>query len=77
MLKILRFVFAIPTGVLAVYGLITQKSNYQSIMLLFLSLFILVLGLEEFGKGKRKVGWFLIAVFLFGLYVSIEEFLLS
>ncbi|MFC3780469.1 DUF3953 domain-containing protein [Bacillus chungangensis] len=33
--------------------------------------------MEEFQKKRNVTGWFLIAVFLFSLYVSIEGFLLS
>ena len=46
-------------------------------MILFLGLTMLVSGIEEFKKERKVMGWFLIVVFLFSLYVSIEGFLLS
>lgn len=77
MLKILRYVLSIITLLFASYGLITKDFKFGDIMILFLGLTMLVLGIEEFQKERKVTGWFLIAVFLFSLYVSIEGFLLS
>ncbi|WP_234978402.1 YczI family protein [Bacillus tuaregi] len=45
-------------------------------MILFLGLTMLVIGIEEFRNERKVIGWFLIGVFLFSLYVAIEGFLL-
>jgi len=43
-------------------------------MLFFLSLMMLVMGLEEFKKGRRGYGWMGIVVFLFGFFASLQVF---
>lgn len=68
---------SIITLLFAFYGRITKDFKFVDIMILFLGLTMLVLGIEEFQKERKVTGWFLIAVFLFSLYVSIEGFLLS
>lgn len=77
LLKILRYMLSIITLLFALYGKITKDFKFVDIMILFLGLTMLVLGIEEFQKERKVTGWFLIAVFLFSLYVSIEGFLLS
>ncbi|MCA1026576.1 DUF3953 domain-containing protein [Cytobacillus kochii] len=44
-------------------------------MILFLSLTMLALGIEAFKKEEKGMGVFLIVVFLFSFYVSIERLL--
>ena len=68
---------SIITLLFAFYGKITKDFKFVGIMILFLGLTMLVSGIEEFQKERKVMGWFLIAVFLFSLYVSIEGFLLS
>lgn len=68
---------SVITLLLASYGFITKDFKFGDIMILFLGLTLLVMGLEEFKKERKVMGWFLIVVFLFSLYVSIEGFLLS
>ena len=41
-------------------------------MMFFLSLFMLVMGLEEFRKGRKVMGWISIVAFLFILFVSLQ-----
>ncbi|MBP2242962.1 hypothetical protein J2Z40_003544 [Cytobacillus eiseniae] len=77
MLKILRYVFAVITFLLASYGFFTKDFTFGEYMIFFMSLTMLVMGVESFKKGERGMGSFLIAVFLFSLYVSIEGFLLG
>ncbi|KOP83894.1 hypothetical protein AMS60_02110 [Bacillus sp. FJAT-21945] len=77
MLKILRYVFSGITILIASYGLFTEDFTFGSFMIFFLALTMLVMGLEEFKKGHKGMGWLLIAVFLFSFFVSIKGFLLS
>jgi len=77
LLKILRYVFTVITLLIASYGLFTEDFTFGSLMIFFLSLSMLVMGLEEFKKGHKGMGCLLLAVFLFSFYVSIEGFLLS
>ncbi|MFD2212092.1 DUF3953 domain-containing protein [Metabacillus endolithicus] len=77
MLKILRYVLSPVVLIIAVYGLITKNFDFQSIMILLLGLLMLVMGLEEFRKEKKTLGWLLIAVFIFSLFVSIQGLLMN
>ena len=77
MLKILRYIFSIVAFLLAAYGLITKSYVLGDIMIFFLGLTMLVMGLEELKNERKVIGWLLIVVFAFSLFVSIEGFLLS
>ena len=77
MLKILRYVLSVITLLFASYGLITKDFKFGDFMIFFLGLTMLVMGLEEFRKERKVMGWCLIAVFLLSLFVSIEGFILS
>ena len=77
MLKILRILFSIITVALALYGLITENSDYGAYMILFLGLTFLVMGVQEIKQNKKWSGWLCIAVFAFSLYVSIQSFILN
>ncbi|RDW17303.1 YczI family protein [Oceanobacillus chungangensis] len=77
MLKILRYVFSLIGILFAAYGLITKNFEFQSYMILFLGLMMLVMGLEEFQKERKAYGWLFVVVCVFSLFVSIQGFLLS
>ena len=74
---ILRVILAVIVTFIAGYGLITNNHEFQSYMMFFLSLFMLVMGLEEFQKGRKVIGWISIAAFLFILFVSLQDFFLN
>ncbi|WP_225230807.1 YczI family protein [Cytobacillus stercorigallinarum] len=76
-MRILRYVFSVIWLVMASYGVMTKDFRFSDIMILFLGLTMLVLGLEAFKKEQRGIGVFLIVVFLFSFYVSIEWFLIN
>ncbi|MFE3576781.1 DUF3953 domain-containing protein [Lysinibacillus sp. NPDC059133] len=44
-------------------------------MILFLGLFMLTLGIKEFQRERKVYGWFLIGLFLFSVFVSIQSFM--
>ena len=77
MLKILRYILSVIVILFAAYGLITRSFDLNHIMIFLLGLTMLVIGLEEFQKGKKANGWLFVGVFLFSLFVSIQGFLLS
>ncbi|WP_102272156.1 YczI family protein [Cytobacillus massiliigabonensis] len=77
LLKVLRYVFTVITFLFASYGVFTEDYKFADIMLLFLGLTMLVMGIEELQKGQKGVGWLLLAVFLFSIFVSIKGLLLS
>lgn len=63
--------------IIAAYQLITDNFELQPLVMFLLSLLMLVLGLEQFRINKKLLGWLLIAVFLFTLFVSIQGFVLN
>lgn len=69
MLKILQIIFSIIAVAFAGYGLFTKDFQFQAYMILFLGLTMLVLGLQEFKRKKKTVGWMLIGVFVFLIFV--------
>ncbi|RDU37189.1 hypothetical protein DRW41_10945 [Neobacillus piezotolerans] len=77
MLKLLRIIFSVIVISLAGYGLINENFEFQPVMMLFLSLVMLLMGIEEFQKGKKGTGWLSIGVFIFILFVSMKGFILN
>lgn len=77
MLKILQILFSIIVLVLAGYGLFTKDFQFQAYTILFLSLTMLVLGIQQFKQNSKLVGGFLIGVFVFSMFVAIKSFLLT
>lgn len=77
MLIILKVIFAVIAAFIGVYGLITKNFEFQSYMMFFLSLMILVMGLEEFRKERKFSGWVSIFAFLFVLFASLFPFFLN
>lgn len=73
---ILRVILAVISASIAVYGLITANFEFQSYMLFFLGLMMLVMGLEEFQKERKVMGWISIMAFVFVLFVSLQGFFL-
>jgi len=76
LLKILHIVFSIIVVSLAAYGLITRDYQMNFLMIFFLGLLMLILGIKEFQQDRKVYGWFLIGVFLFSIFVSIQSFVL-
>jgi len=76
LLKTLQIIFSILGISLSVYGLITHNHQLNFLMILLLGLFMLTLGISEFKRERKMVGWFLIGVFVFSVYVSIQSFVL-
>ncbi len=76
MLTVLRILFSIITVALAGYGLFTKNFEYQAYMILFLGLTMFVMGIQELKKNNKLIGWLLIAVFAFSLFVSVQGFIL-
>lgn len=76
LLMILRVILAVISASIAVYGLITANFEFQSYMLFFLGLMMLVMGLEEFQKERKVMGWISIMAFVFVLFVSLQGFFL-
>lgn len=77
MLKKFIFILAPIIVIIGFYELITSNFELQSVMMLLISLLMLVMGLEEFQKNSKLLGWVFIVVFLFALFVSIQGFLLN
>jgi len=77
LLKILQILFSIIVLVLAGYGLFTKDFQFQAYTILFLSLTMLVLGIQEFKQNSKLVGGFLIGVFVFSMFVAIKSFVLN
>lgn len=73
MLKILQIVFSIIGISLAAYGLITQDYQLSFLMIFFLGLSMLILGTQELQRERKVYGLFLIGVFLFSMYASIQS----
>jgi hypothetical protein len=74
MLKVFRMVLASIVIVMAGYGLMTDNFWIQPYMLFLMGVMLLVMGLEEFQKGKIVYGYLSAAVSLFLIVVLFFTF---
>ncbi|GAB2324035.1 hypothetical protein IRB23M11_16570 [Alkalibacterium sp. m-11] len=77
MLKFLHMIFSIFVLVIAAYSLIYQNFAFQNYMIFFLALTMLIAGLKEFKEERKLAGWTYIGIFIYGLLVSVQGYLLS
>ncbi len=76
MLKTVQIILSIIGITLVIYGLMIQDYRLNFLMIFFLGLFMLTLGINEFRRERNLYGWFLVGVFIFSVYVSIQSFVL-
>lgn len=76
-LKICRLILAIIGISTATYSLLTETFDLVPYTMLCLGVMILVMGLEEYKKGKKGFWYMSIIVSLLLFFVSIQDLLLS
>lgn len=77
-MKALRIAISVIVIALASYSLFTKNFGYMSYLMLFLGAFMLVTGLVELKKDRKRFeGYMFIGVSLFLFFVSIQAFLYS
>ncbi|MFD1851308.1 DUF3953 domain-containing protein [Oceanobacillus bengalensis] len=74
---IIKIILAIVVLLLSGYGLFNPSIDMTSITLLLLGALLLTMGREEIKKEKKTVGYLLIIVAFFNIFVSVQDFLLS
>jgi apolipoprotein N-acyltransferase len=72
LLKISRIILAVIVALIAGYGLFTGNFKFQTYMMFFLGLMLLVMGIDEFQKGRKGYGLISIVAFLFILFVFVS-----
>ncbi|PAE23282.1 DUF3953 domain-containing protein [Bacillus sp. 7894-2] len=70
MIKILRIVLSVVIIPLALYMLITHNFEWMPFNLFLLSLFVMVIGTDEFMKGRKQYGVLNFAVSFFIVFVA-------
>ncbi|MDM5326585.1 hypothetical protein [Neobacillus sp. CF12] len=75
MLKKVRIGLGIVVLLLAGFGLLTKNFIAQPIMMLSLSAFILVGGLDELKQGQKRRGYISIFLSIFVLAIVVQTFL--
>lgn len=77
-MKIIRIILGIIVIALSSYSLISRNFELMPFMMLFLGAFMLVSGLSELQKDRKRFeGYMCIIVSLFIFFVSIQGFLLN
>ncbi|NWQ42686.1 hypothetical protein MLOOGBEN_18450 [Bacillus sp. EB106-08-02-XG196] len=74
MFKKLRITLGIAVLLLAGFGLLTKNFVAQPFMMLGLSAFILVGGLDELKNGKKRRGYISIFLSVFVLAILVQSF---
>ena len=74
MLKKIRIALGIVVLLLAGFGLLTKNFVAQPFMMLGLSAFILVGGLDELKNGRKRRGYISIFLSVFVLTVLVQSF---
>jgi len=70
MLKTSRIILAVIVIIMAGYGLLTENHLLQPYMLFFLGLMMLILGLEEFQKGRKVFSLFVFMFLLIVIFIA-------
>ena len=74
-MKITRFILALIVIALSSYSLISNNFESMPFMMLFLGAFMLVSGLSELQKDRKRFeGYMFIVVSIFIFFVSIQGF---
>jgi Protein of unknown function (DUF3953) len=73
--KKIRIILGIIVILLSGYGLITKNFVAQPFMMLALSAFILVGGIDELKQGKKPRGFISIVLSAFVLFILVQSFL--
>lgn len=73
MLRIIKIILALLVITIAIYGSTTKKYELQIYMLFFVSIIVLLNGIEELKLGRKEQGIINIAVFLLLLLVVVLE----
>ncbi|MGE7921468.1 DUF3953 domain-containing protein [Viridibacillus sp. NPDC093762] len=77
-MEILRIILSVIVIALAGYSLITKNFEFMSYLMLFLGAFMLVTGLVELQKDRKRFEEYMfIIVSLFIFFVSIQGFILN
>ncbi|MBG9545574.1 hypothetical protein ABE29_23315 [Cytobacillus firmus] len=69
-MKIVRIVLSVIIIPLALYMLITNNFEWMPFNLYLLSLFMMVMGTDEFIKGRKKYGYLIVAVSFFMVFIA-------
>lgn len=77
MLKIIHVILSIIVLGLALFELITNDYQMMPIMMFFLGALMLVLGIRELQKEKRKTGVLSVIVSLFVFFVVFNQLWMS
>ncbi|WBL17128.1 hypothetical protein [Sutcliffiella sp. NC1] len=73
MLRIIKIILALLVITLAIYGSTTKKYEFQIYMLFFVSIIVLIYGIEELKLGRKEQGMINIGVFLLLLLAVVFE----
>ena len=76
MFFVLRLISAAATTGLALYSLITDNYGLMPWMFLTMSLLLLIMGIDEYLKGRKVFGVSSLLAFPFVLYVSLDGFMI-
>ena len=76
LLKILQILFSIIAVAFAGCFLFTKNFHFIGYMFIFSGSTMLVVGLIEFKKNKKIMGWLQVVVFILSIFASIPYFLL-
>lgn len=76
LLTILHILFGVLTFGLAIFGLLTKNFDYQYVMFFSMSMMMLIIGIKEFRQKRKAIGYTLVLVAAFALFVAIQGFVL-
>ncbi|KAA0548488.1 DUF3953 domain-containing protein [Bacillus sp. BGMRC 2118] len=74
MLLLTRIIFAVIVIILSVYGFVTQNTNMFPYIFMFLSLMMVVIGLDEWKKDRKMYCWISFSMSVVLLLVTFQAF---
>lgn len=76
-MKIIIIILALLVIALSGYGLFNPESDVTSITIPLLGVLLLVMGGEQLKAGQKAIGYLLVIVGLFNIFVAIQGFFLN
>ncbi|QHS22062.1 DUF3953 domain-containing protein [Virgibacillus sp. MSP4-1] len=76
-MSIVKMILALSVLSISTFGFLNKSIDLSSIMLFLLGALLLTMGAEEIKKEKKFLGYLLIIIAFFNIFVAFQDYFLS
>lgn len=76
-MNVMKWIISIAVIAVAIFSLFNPGISVTSLMLTLVGAMFLIMGAQEIKKEKKAIGYLLIAVALFNIFVSVQHVFVS